>query len=82
MEKQIGIITHFFDKIGVAVIKLSAPLKVGDQIRIEKNDGDFTQLVESIQVDKKPIESAKKGDDVGLKVSENVKEGNKVFLLK
>jgi len=82
MEKQIGIITHFFDKIGVAVIKLSAPLKVGDQIRIEKNDGDFTQLVESIQDDKKPIESAKKGDDVGLKVSENVKEGNKVFLLK
>ena len=81
MEKQIGTVSHYFDKIGVAVIKLSGNLKVGDKIRIDKGDGEFKQTVDSMQIDKEPIESAKKGQQVGIKVSEEIKEGNKVYLI-
>ena len=80
MDKKVGEVTHYFDKIGVAVIKLTGDLKVGDSIRIETAKGDFTQEVSSMQVDKEAIESAKKGQEVGMKVDEPVKEGNTVYL--
>ena len=79
-NKPIGKVTHYFDKIGVAVVKLSGPLKVGDSIRMETKDGEFKQAVESMQVEHKMIEKAKKGDEVGMKVDQPVKEGNKVYL--
>jgi len=80
MDKKIGLVTHYFDKIGVAVIKLSGRLKVGDKIRIETPDGDFTQNVDSMQIDKESIQNAKKGQEVGIKVEESVKENNFVYL--
>ena len=82
MEKEIGKITHYFDKIGVAVIKLKGSIKVGDNIRIDKGDSEFEQTIDSMQVKLKSIEKAKKGEEVGLKVNEEVKEGNIVYLLK
>ena len=64
MSKEIGKITHYFDNIGVAVIKLTGSLKVGDTINIKGTTTDFTQEVDSMQVNHKPIQTAKKGDDV------------------
>jgi len=79
-EKLIGKVVHYFDKIGVAVIKLSDTLKKGDAIRIVGGEStDFEQEVESMEVDHQKIEKAKKGDDVGLKVKEKVREGYKVY---
>ena len=75
----LGKVVHYFDKIKVAVIKLSVSLKVGDCIRIQTKGGDFTQVVDSIQINHKNIPGAKKGSEVGLKVKQKVKEGDLVF---
>ena len=78
--KEIGKITHYFPKVSVAVLELSAPIKVGDSIRVEKSDGSFTQEISSMQVDHVPVSEAAPGQSIGLKVKERVHEGNKVFL--
>jgi len=80
MGKQIGEVTHYFDKIGVAVIKLSAPLKVGDKIVLEGHGKEFEQVVDSMQVEHESITAAKKGAEVGMKTLQDVKAGDKVFL--
>lgn len=80
-EKKIGKVIHYFDKIGVAVIKLASPLKVADKIKIKTKDSEFEQAVESMQVEHESIDAAKKGNDVGMKVDQPVKEGNEVFLI-
>ncbi|HLG90912.1 MAG TPA: hypothetical protein VI336_02010 [Candidatus Saccharimonadales bacterium] len=80
-EKQIGKVTHYFDKVGVAIIQLQkgASLKKGDKIQIKGNDTDFTQTINSLQLDHQDVESVKAGDDFGLKVDQKVHEGNQVF---
>ena len=78
-EKLIGKITHYFGKIGVAVIKLKDSLKIGDNIRIIGGETDFEQPIKSMEVDNKKVKTAKKGDDIGLKVDKKVREGYKVF---
>lgn len=78
--KEIGKITHFFNKIGVAVLELSGNLKVGDMIVIAAHTGDFEQIVDSMQVEHEQVTEAKTGDAVGLKVSQPVKEGDLVYL--
>lgn len=78
-DKSLGMVTHYFDKINVAVVKLSAPLKVGDYIEFRKDDHTFIQLVESMQVNHKNIQGARAGSEIGLKVLEKVTEGYKVF---
>ncbi len=77
--KPIGKITHFFSNISVAVIKLDAPLKVGDKIKIEGHGQSFEQAVDSMQVEHEQIKEAKKGMEVGMKVSKPCKEGDLVF---
>ena len=79
--KLIGKITHYFGNIGVAVIELSDTLKVGDTIRIIGGETDFTQTVDSMEIEHKKVEEAKKGDSIGLKVSQKVREGYKVYKL-
>ncbi|MCX6721995.1 MAG: hypothetical protein NTY04_02300 [Candidatus Staskawiczbacteria bacterium] len=75
-----GRITHYFSNIEVAVIDLSAPLKVGDTIRvIGGQETDFEQQVESMQIEHEEVKSAKKGDGVGTKIKEKVHEGYKVY---
>jgi len=80
-EKLIGRVTHYFDKIKVAAIKLSAPLKIGDEIRIVGGEVDFKQKVKSMEINRQKIKRAKKGDEIGLKVKEKVREGYRVFKL-
>lgn len=77
--KLIGEITHYFGNIGVAVIKLSDTLKAGETIRIVGGETDFTQNVDSMEVEHQKVETAKKGESIGLKVSDKVREGYKVY---
>ncbi|MFH0740134.1 MAG: hypothetical protein V1819_03035 [bacterium] len=78
--KQIGQVTHYFDKIKVAVVKFKEPIKVGDTIRIEGGVGtNFKQKIASIQVDHKKVAKTKKSQEAGVKVKEKVHEGYKVY---
>lgn len=80
--KLIGKITHYFGNIEVAVIELEDTLKVGDTIRIVGGvDTDFTQKVESIEIEHEKVKEAKAGDSIGLKVGQKVREGYKVYKL-
>jgi len=80
MEKKlIGKITHYFGNLGVGVIDLVDSLKVGDKISIEGATTNFQQEVKSMQIDRKDIEEAKKGDDIGIKLDDKVREGDQVF---
>ncbi len=79
--KQIGKVIHYYGKINVAILKLEDKLKIGDKIRIEKQENSFDMEVESMQVDHKAIEKAKKGDEVGIEVSEKASEDSIVYLL-
>ena len=76
---KVGKIDHYFSKIGVAVLDLEAPLKVGDKISIEGSSTNFEQTVDSIQIDKKNIEEAKAGDSIGMSVKEKVREKDIVY---
>ena len=78
-EKPVGRVSHYFGQIEVAAIKLSAPLKTGDTVRIEGGDASFTQKVASLQKDHEKKEHGKKGDEVGMKVKERVREGYRVY---
>jgi len=77
--KLIGKVTHYFGQIGVAVIDLSDKLKVGETIRIVGGETDFTQQVESMEAEHQKVKEAKKGDSIGLKVEQKVREGYKVY---
>ena len=77
--KLIGNVSHYFSKIGVAVIDLSDSLKVGDTIRIIGGGTDFTQTIESMQSEHQNIEEAKAGDSIGIKVNQKVREDYKVY---
>ena len=71
-EKEIGIVTHYFGKIMVAAIKITDDtLNPGDTIHIKGHTTDLTQSVASIEIDRKPIPQAKKGDDIGIKVNDH-----------
>lgn len=78
-EKEIGEITHYFDHLGVAVVKFTASVKSGDEVHIMGHGADFNQKIESMQKDHQPVEEAGKGDEVGMKVDSKVKEGTKIF---
>lgn len=78
-EKEVGKITHYYDKIGVAVVELKAALKAGDSIHVKGHATDFTQNVESMQIEHEEIQEAKKGDHIGMKVNEEVREHDVVY---
>ena len=80
MEELIGKITHYFGKISVGIIEItSGELKVGDTIHIKGKHSDFTQKVESMQLEHKPIDKATVGQSIGLKVANPVHEDDQVF---
>ena len=73
-EERVGIVDGYYAKIGVAAIRLTdGALQVGDQIRIHGHTTDFTQTVDSIQLEHKPIQRAERGSEVALKVRERVR---------
>lgn len=82
MDKSIGKVVHYYDKLGVAIIDLeSKGLKVGDELKFKRGGEEFKQKVESLQVDHKEVESVKKGDSFGLKVNQPTKVGTEVYLV-
>jgi len=78
-EEEIGVISHYYNHLGVGIIELSAPLKVGDTIHVKGAHDDFTQTVESMQVEYKDVQEGKAGDLVGVKISQKVHEHDKVY---
>ena len=79
-EKKIGVITHYFGKIGVAALEITdGELRVGDTIHIKGHTSDFTQSVESMEVEHKTVELARVGDSVGLKVVDHAREHDEVL---
>ena len=81
-EQLIGKVTHYFGKAKVAAIKITdGELCVGDTIRVAGHTSDFTQELESMQVDREPVESAKVGDEVGVQVAEHAREHDEVYRL-
>ena len=79
MDYKIGNITHYFDKISVAVLELSDTLTVGEKIKIDNHGEEFTMTVESMQIEHEEIQEAKKGQSVGMKVTQPVKPGAQVY---
>ena len=79
-EKRIGEIIKFFGKIGVAAIRLSeGSLKVGETIHIVGHTSDFTQFIDSMQIENKNVQEAGPGADIGIKVKDRVREHDVVY---
>lgn len=80
--KLIGEVTHYFGKIGVAVIKLKGALKEGDTIRVVGGeDTDFEQEIGSMEMEHEKVKTAKAKQAIGMKIKEKVREGYKVYKL-
>lgn len=82
VEKEVGRVSTFFSHVGVAAIKISSGLKIGDKIHFKGSTTDFELKVSSMQVEKKSVKEAKKGDHIGIKVPEKVRPSDHVFLVK
>ena len=78
-ESPVGKVTHLYRKIGVVIVKLSGSVVVGDTLHFKGNERDFGEKISSMQIDHKDVSSADKGDEVGMKVSGRVCEGDKVY---
>ena len=80
VEEKIGIVEHFFTNVNVAAIRItSGELKLGDTIHFVGSTTDFKQKIGSMQIDRKPVEMVKSGDDVGIKVNDRVREQDIVY---
>lgn len=81
MEKQVGKITHFFAKIGVAAIELEDELKLGDTIHVKGHTSDWTQGVDSMQIEHDQVEKAGPGDVIGIRVDGHAREHDVVYIV-
>lgn len=77
----VGRVTHYFNKIGVAIIKLSGSIKVGDKVKFVGFSTNFEDEITSIEVEKKKLDKADAPFEVGVKVKNRVREGDRVYLL-
>ncbi len=80
-EKLIGKVTHYYGKLGVAIIELSDSLKVGETIHFKGAHDDFTQEVTDLQFEHQAIPEGKTGQQVGVKVDQKVHENDQVFVV-
>ena len=76
---MLGRVTHYYDKIGVAIIDVLSPITAGDTVRIKHGEVEMEQPVMSMQIEHEPVAKAKKGDVIGLKVMTKVPEGAMVL---
>lgn len=77
--REVGVVTHYFTKISVAVVDMKDTIRVGDRVLIQGDTTNFEQIVESMQIEHKNVESAGIGQSIGLKVNQMVREGDKVY---
>ncbi|MHC1599373.1 MAG: translation elongation factor-like protein [Candidatus Methanospirareceae archaeon] len=78
-KKLIGKITHYFSKISVAVVELSDDITVGEKISVEGATTSFEQVIDSMEIDNKKVETATAGQSIGLKVKERVRLHDSVY---
>lgn len=78
-SKPIGKVTHFYGRIGVAIVRFAEDLSLGERVRFKGAHTDFTEPVTSMEYDHKPVVKAKKGQEIGVKVEERVHEGDSVL---
>ena len=78
---KVGKVTHYFDKIGVAVVAAEKLIKVGDRLRFSNSMGEFEQTVDSMQVDHQNVPEVKPGQSAGMKVDNAVKDGDEIYKL-
>ncbi len=79
-EEKIGFVSNYFSKISVAAVEITdGTVSVGDTLHLFGHTTDFESTVHSMQIEHKSVTEAKKGDSVGVKVSEKVREGDKVY---
>ena len=80
VEEKIGIVEHFFNKVSVAAIKIiDGELKIGDTVHFVGSSTDFKQKIETMEINRNPVEIVKKGDEVGIKVCDRVREHDVVY---
>ena len=80
-KKLIGRITHYFPKISVAVVELSGDIAVGGRIRVEGATTSFEEVIDSMEIENKKVETATAGQSIGLKVKERVRLHDNVYKL-
>lgn len=78
-KKRVGFVFTYFSKVGVAGIKLEDELRVGDKISIEGHTTKIEQVVDSIQIERNPVQVAKAGQEIGVKVNERVRPNDVVY---
>jgi putative protease len=76
---KVGRITHFYPKAGVAVLEVLASIRKGDRIAIRGSTTNISQVVESMEIEHKPLNEAQAGQKVGLKVAGRVRENDMVY---
>lgn len=78
--KKVGIITHYYSNIGVGIIKLTDDLPIGTRLKFQGKTTNFEQEIAQMQFDHKDIEEGKKGQEVGIKLTDKVRDGDAVYL--
>jgi translation elongation factor EF-Tu-like GTPase len=78
-ETEVGKVTHYFGKIGVAGVKLSGGLAVGDTVHILGHTTDLMETIESLEVNRQSVQRVEAGDEIGLKVGDHVREHDTVY---
>ena len=78
-ETEIGSVMTYYSNIGVAALELTGNIKVGDTIIIRGNTTDVEHVIESMEIDRQPIQEAKSGDQIGIKVATKIRKGDHVY---
>ncbi|MGC9602968.1 MAG: translation elongation factor-like protein [Minisyncoccia bacterium] len=78
-SKPIGVVTHFYGGISVAIVKFKEVVKVGDEVQFFGATTDFKEKIKSMQYNHQDISEARKGQEVGIKVDGKVREGDEVY---
>lgn len=79
MRKRIGTVTHYYNRIGVAVLELDAPLKMGDRLLFLGHTSEFIQPVSSLEIDHRKVQEVGAGAEAAIKVMQRVRQGDQVF---
>jgi putative protease len=77
----VGKVIHYYDKIGVAVVKLGKGLKTGDKVKFVHGEKEFEQVIESMQLEHAQVNTGKKGQEIAIKVNQETKSGTEVHLI-
>ena len=78
---SVGKVVHWYDKIGVAVVKLNKSLDLGAKVKIKHGPQEFQETIGSMEFDHQPIKSGKKGQEVAIKLSQKAGEGSELCLV-